>query len=102
MAVAVMVQGTGSNVGKSLLVAGLCRVLARRGLRVRPFKPQNMSNNAAVAEGGEIGRAQALQARACGVAPTVDMNPVLLKPESETGAQIVVQGRVWRTARARE
>jgi adenosylcobyric acid synthase len=102
MAVAVMVQGTGSNVGKSLLVAGFCRALVRRGLRVRPFKPQNMSNNAAVAEGGEIGRAQALQARACGVAPSVDMNPVLLKPESETGAQIVVQGRVWRTARARD
>jgi adenosylcobyric acid synthase len=92
---ALMLHGTGSHVGKSLLVAGLCRALVRLGLNVRPFKPQNMSNNAAVtAEGGEIGRAQALQARACGVAPTVDMNPVLLKPQSEVGAQVVVQGRV--------
>src|SRR3546814_5979060 len=79
-----MLQGTGSDVGKSLLAAGLCRAFARRGLAVRPFKPQNMSNNAAVtADGGEIGRAQALQARACGIAPTTDMNPVLLKPRSE-------------------
>lgn len=100
---ALMVQGTGSNVGKSLLVAGLCRVFARRGLKVRPFKPQNMSNNAAVtADGGEIGRAQALQARAAGVAPSVHMNPVLLKPQSEIGSQVVVQGRVVGTARARE
>jgi adenosylcobyric acid synthase len=90
-----MLQGTGSHVGKSLLVAGLCRALARRGLKVRPFKPQNMSNNAAVtADGGEIGRAQALQARACGVASSVHMNPVLLKPQSEVGAQVIVQGRV--------
>ena len=100
---ALMLQGTGSSVGKSLLVAGLARALTRRGLRIRPFKPQNMSNNAAVTEdGGEIGRAQALQARAAGVAPSVHMNPVLLKPQSETGAQVVVQGRVFATARARE
>lgn len=103
MPVALMFQGTGSSVGKSLLVAGLARLFARRGLRVRPFKPQNMSNNAAVtADGGEIGRAQALQARAAGVAPSVHMNPVLLKPQSETGSQVVVQGRVLATARARE
>ena len=90
-----MFQGTGSDVGKSLIVAGLCRALTLRGLQVRPFKPQNMSNNAAVtADGGEIGRAQALQARACGVEPSVHMNPVLLKPQSEIGSQVVVQGQV--------
>lgn len=99
---AIMLQGTASNVGKSLLVAGLARALTLRGMRVRPFKPQNMSNNAAVTvEGGEIGRAQALQARAARVPPSVHMNPVLLKPQSETGAQIVVQGRVYGTAGAR-
>ncbi|MBV8191879.1 MAG: cobyric acid synthase [Alphaproteobacteria bacterium] len=98
-----MFQGTGSDVGKSLIVAGLARAFARRGLRVRPFKPQNMSNNAAVtADGGEIGRAQALQARAARVPPSVDMNPVLLKPQSEVGAQVVVQGKVLGNARARE
>jgi adenosylcobyric acid synthase len=103
MARALMLQGTGSDVGKSLLLAGLARAFTRQGLRVRPFKPQNMSNNAAVtADGGEIGRAQALQARACGTAPVTDMNPVLLKPQSESGAQIVLQGRVWRTAGAGE
>jgi adenosylcobyric acid synthase len=97
-----MFQGTGSSVGKSLIVAGLARAFTRRGLSVRPFKPQNMSNNAAVtADGGEIGRAQALQARAAGIPPSVHMNPVLLKPQSETGAQVVVQGRVFATARAR-
>ncbi|NQW09082.1 MAG: cobyric acid synthase [Alphaproteobacteria bacterium] len=100
---ALMFQGTGSDVGKSLIVAGLCRLFARRGLRVRPFKPQNMSNNAAVTvDGGEIGRAQALQARAAGIEPVVDLNPVLLKPESETGAQIVVHGKRIGHAKARE
>ncbi|MCG8444483.1 MAG: cobyric acid synthase [Hyphomicrobiales bacterium] len=100
---ALMLQGTGSNVGKSVLVAGLARAFSRRGLNVRPFKPQNMSNNAAVtADGGEIGRAQALQARACGVEPLTDMNPVLLKPETETGAQVIVQGKRFGTMRARE
>jgi adenosylcobyric acid synthase len=98
---ALMFQGTGSDVGKSLIVAGLARAFAKRGLAVRPFKPQNMSNNAAVtADGGEIGRAQALQARAAQVAPSVHMNPVLLKPQSEIGAQIVVQGRVYGNAKA--
>lgn len=107
MARAIMLQGTGSDVGKTLLVAGLCRVAKRRGLKVRPFKPQNMSNNAAVAvipgsnEAGEIGRAQWLQALACGAEPTVHMNPVLLKPQSETGSQIVVEGRVTGSAEAR-
>ncbi|PPB82469.1 adenosylcobyric acid synthase (glutamine-hydrolysing) [Albidovulum inexpectatum] len=100
---AVMIQGCGSNVGKSLLVAGLCRAARRRGLSVAPFKPQNMSNNAAVTlDGGEIGRAQALQALACGLQPHTDMNPVLLKPETDTGAQVVVQGRRVATVRARD
>jgi adenosylcobyric acid synthase len=100
---ALMIQGTGSHVGKSLIVAGLCRALARRGLAVRPFKPQNMSNNAAVTpDGGEIGRAQALQARACGVATSVHMNPVLLKPQTEIGAQVIVQGRIFATCAARD
>ncbi len=98
-----MIQGTGSDVGKSMIVAGLARAFTRRGLKVRPFKPQNMSNNAAVtADGGEIGRAQALQARAARVPPSVHMNPVLLKPQSETGSQVVVQGKVMGTAKARE
>ena len=100
---ALMLQGTGSDVGKSLLLAGLARAFARSGLKVRPFKPQNMSNNAAVtADGGEIGRAQALQARACFTEPVSDMNPVLLKPQSEMDAQIVVQGRIAATAGARD
>ncbi len=98
-----MIQGTGSDVGKSLMVAGLCRAYARRGISVQPFKPQNMSNNAAVTPGGgEIGRAQALQAKAAGVSPTVHMNPVLLKPQSDIGAQVVVQGRAEGTVKARD
>ena len=100
---ALMIQGTGSNIGKSMLVAGLCRAAHRRGFTVAPFKPQNMSNNAAVTEdGGEIGRAQALQARACQLPAHTDMNPVLLKPESDIGAQVVVQGTRLTTARARD
>ena len=95
MTKAIMIQGTGSNVGKSMIVAGLIRACVQRGLRVRPFKPQNMSNNAAVTQdGGEIGRAQALQARAAGVAPHTDMNPILLKPQSATGAQVIIQGQI--------
>lgn len=103
MTKAIMIQGAGSNVGKSILVAGLARAAVRRGLRVAPFKPQNMSNNAAVTvDGGEIGRAQALQALAAGRDPVVDMNPVLLKPESETGAQVIVQGNRVATVKARD
>ncbi|CUH63736.1 Cobyric acid synthase [Thalassovita gelatinovora] len=103
MAKAIMIQGAGSNVGKSMVVAGIARALANRGLSVRPFKPQNMSNNAAVTEdGGEIGRAQALQALAARVAPHTDMNPVLLKPETDTGAQVIVQGKLFATLRARD
>ncbi len=100
---ALMLQGTGSNVGKSMLVAGLCRAALRRGIKVAPFKPQNMSNNAAVtADGGEIGRAQALQARACRLEPVTDMNPVLLKPETDMGAQVILQGKRIATAQARD
>ncbi|SIT69715.1 adenosylcobyric acid synthase (glutamine-hydrolysing) [Ectothiorhodosinus mongolicus] len=113
---ALMIQGTSSDVGKSLLVAGLCRAYTRRGLTVRPFKAQNMSNNAAVTSDcdpeinqqgetqphrGEIGRAQALQARACGVAPSIHMNPVLLKPQTTAGSQVVLRGRVLGTCRAK-
>ena len=100
---AIMFLGTGSDVGKSLIVAGLARAFANRGLRVAPFKPQNMSNNAAVtSDGGEIGRAQALQARAARIPPTVHMNPVLLKPESEIGAQVIVHGKRQATLKARD
>ena len=108
MARAIMLQGTGSDVGKTVLVAGLCRAAKNRGMSVRPFKPQNMSNNAAVADlpgqsgGGEIGRAQWLQAIACGVAPSIHMNPVLLKPQSDIGSQVVVQGKVFGQAKARD
>ncbi|OLP61552.1 cobyric acid synthase CobQ [Xaviernesmea oryzae] len=100
---AIMLQGTGSDVGKTVLVAGLCRLAARSGLKVAPFKPQNMSNNAAVADdGGEIGRAQWLQALAAGIPTSVHMNPVLLKPQSETGSQVIVQGQVTGSARGRD
>lgn len=100
---ALMVQGTGSHVGKSLIAAGLCRLLKQNCVQVAPFKPQNMSNNAAVTEdGGEIGRAQSLQAFACGIPPTVHMNPVLLKPQPQHTAQIIVQGKWWRTVSAQE
>jgi adenosylcobyric acid synthase len=103
MTKAIMLQGTGSDVGKTVLVAGLCRLAANRGLKVRPFKPQNMSNNAAVAEdGGEIGRAQWLQSLAARVPSSVHMNPVLLKPQSETGSQIIVQGKVFGQAKGRD
>jgi adenosylcobyric acid synthase len=103
MTPAIMVQGTGSHVGKSLIVAGLARAFSNRGLAVAPFKPQNMSNNAGVTiDGGEIGRAQVTQALAARRAPSVHMNPVLLKPESETGAQVIVQGKRFGTMKARE
>lgn len=99
----IMLQGTGSDVGKTVLVAGLCRIAANRGLKVAPFKPQNMSNNAAVSDdGGEIGRAQWLQSMAARIPSSVHMNPVLLKPQSETGSQIIVQGKVAGQARARD
>ena len=99
----IMLQGTGSDVGKTVLVAGLCRLMSNRGFKVSPFKPQNMSNNAAVSDdGGEIGRAQWLQSLACRVPSSVHMNPVLLKPQSETGSQIIVQGKVFGQAKGRD
>ncbi|MCF3640886.1 cobyric acid synthase [Rhizobium sp. TRM95111] len=99
----IMLQGTGSDVGKTVLVAGLCRIAANRGLTVRPFKPQNMSNNAAVAaDGGEVGRAQWLQSMAARVPSSVHMNPVLLKPQSDVGSQVIVQGRVYGQAKGRD
>ena len=97
-----MIQGSSSSAGKSLLVTALCRIYARRGVKVAPFKAQNMSNNAAVcADGSEIGRAQALQAAACGNAPTADMNPVLIKPEADSRSQIIVMGHPWQTLEAK-
>tara|TARA_B100001939_G_scaffold157816_1_gene136395 strand:- start:129 stop:956 length:828 start_codon:yes stop_codon:yes gene_type:complete len=100
---AIMIQGTGSNVGKTMLVAGLCRAATNRGLNVSPFKPQNMSNNAAVtSDGGEIGRAQALQARASKKQPHTDMNPILLKPETEKGSQLIIRGKYQSSFKAHE
>ena len=99
---AIAILGTGSDVGKSMITSGLCRLLYRAGFRVAPFKAQNMSLNSFVTpEGGEIGRAQALQAEACGIPPHVDMNPILLKPESDSRSQIIVQGKVFATREAR-
>ena len=98
-----MIQGTTSDAGKTTLVAALCRLLSRQGKAVAPFKPQNMALNSAVtADGGEIGRAQALQAQAAGIAAHTDMNPVLIKPSSDTQAQIIVQGKVRHDMSARD
>jgi len=103
MKTTLMVQGTTSDAGKSVLVAGLCRLLSRRGVKVAPFKPQNMALNSAVtADGGEIGRSQALQAQACGVEPHTDFNPVLLKPSSDTGAQVIIHGKVIDAMQAKQ
>ncbi len=103
MAKVLMLQGTGSDVGKSVLVAGLCRILRQEGVRVAPFKPQNMALNSFVTpEGGEMGRAQVVQAEAAGIEPHVDMNPVLLKPTTDVGAQVILQGRVYGNMKALE
>src|SRR3970040_2438947 len=97
-----MIQGTTSDAGKSALATALCRWLKRRGVRVAPFKPQNMALNSAVtADGGEIGRAQAVQAQACGLDPVSDMNPVLLRPSSDTGAQVIIHGKALADMDAR-
>src|ERR1043165_3637001 len=97
-----MVQGSSSSAGKSLLVKALCGIYAHRGIKVAPFKAQNMSNNAAVcADGSEIGRAQALQAAASGIEPSADMNPVLIKPEADSRSQVIVMGRPWQTLEAK-
>ncbi|MDR4493424.1 MAG: cobyric acid synthase [Nitrospirales bacterium] len=100
---ALAILGTGSDVGKSLITAGLCRLVHRAGIRVAPFKGQNMSLNSFVTpEGGEMGRAQVLQAQACGLLPHVDMNPILLKPEADAKSQVIVHGKAWRSQEARE
>src|SRR5947209_12026249 len=100
---ALMVGGTASHVGKSWMATAICRWLARQGVRVAPFKAQNMSNNSyPCLAGGEIGRAQVAQAQACGLEPTPDMNPILLKPSSDMGSQVVVQGKVWRNLKDRK
>jgi adenosylcobyric acid synthase len=99
----VAILGTGSDVGKSLVAAGICRLLYRAGTNVAPFKAQNMSLNSYVTpDGGEMGRAQVLQAQACGLAPHVDMNPILLKPEADEKSQVIVHGKVWRSQEARD
>ncbi len=103
MAKALMIQGTGSGAGKSLIAAALCRIFRDEGVSVAPFKAQNMALNSSVTpEGGEIGRAQALQAEAAGIPPTVDMNPILLKASGEAGCQVILNGKVHRTMKASE
>ena len=103
MAKSIMVQGTMSNVGKSLLTAGLCRIFKQDGYKTAPFKSQNMALNSFITkEGLELGRAQAMQAEAAGIEPVVEMNPILLKPTSDTGSQVIVNGKVHKTMGARE